>query len=63
MEQTVRSEGMQAQLRNGLINLTTAQAQWVKRSSLLISYTLSVLLNTLCTIFAVGEEDRQGQFI
>lgn len=34
-----------------------------KESSLLIPYTLSVLLNTLCIIFAVGEEHRKGQFI
>lgn len=32
MEQTVGSEGVQTQLRKGLINLTTAQAQWVKRA-------------------------------
>lgn len=63
MEQTVRSKGVQTQLRNGLINLTTAEAQWVKSSLLLISYILSVLLNTLCIIFAVGEEHSQSLFL
>lgn len=32
MEQTVGSEGVKTQLRKGLINLTTAQAQWVERA-------------------------------
>lgn len=37
--------------------------QWVKSSLLLISYILSVLLNTLCIIFAVGEEHSQSLFL